>query len=95
MLAEVASPAIPPGLRLKTKQEEIQARVQNRERKSANVRERQVPPVFGLVCVLLNPSLPFLPPISAYSSGGLYSPTDDVHGGDGSCSRRWLHHDLP
>ena len=94
MLAEVASPAIPPGLRLKTKQEEIQARVQSRERKSANVREPHVPPVFGLVCVLLNPP-PFPPPTSAYSSGGLYFPTGDVHGGDGSCSSRWFHHDLP
>lgn len=59
MLAEVASPAIPPGLRLKTKQEEkIQARVQSRERKTVNVRART--PVFGLVCVLLYqlPSVP-------------------------------------
>jgi len=41
MLAEVASPAIPPGLQLKTKQEEkTQARVQSRERESANVRAR-------------------------------------------------------
>jgi len=56
MLAEVASPAITPELRLKMKQRRVQPGVQSRER--VNGRKRQVLPVFGLVCLHLGPKNP-------------------------------------
>lgn len=60
MLAEVASPAIPPGLQLRTKQEEkIQTRVQSRDGRVLTLEDDRSP-VFGLVCVLLSPAFRFL-----------------------------------